>query len=671
MSESIWKREIHLGLPRRNKDRGAGYLDPASLTERPTGAPSFWKKEIRFRKPKDERLAEKAAKSAEKQRRTEEKAAAPAARNQSMQPAVAAFAADVPEDLSPQDELAAKYAPAHEPRPEPGFAPPPRPEPAFAPPPPPEPAPSVPEWAPPTAPMYSTPPPEGDSPAVPPASAEAGHGSFDLPESTPGHAVESDSEPAALLSVPAAPVRSAPEWSPPSTPAYSEPAPEEELPVVTPPAAAAEAAYTPPAIEWSPPSTPAYSEPAPEEELPVVPPAAAAAAAAVIQPPTQPAAAEPPHPPVAPAQKSAPKAKRAKGRHRAKKIVGLKVGASQLTAARVSNNGSIELLQVARQPLEPGIVVAGELRDPDALATALKQFFRKHKLPKSGIRLGISNNRIGVRVFEISGVDDTEQLRNAVRFRAQDALPISVDEAVMDFHVVGETVDEEGAPAKRVVLVVAHRDLVERYAAAFRKAGLKLMGVDLEAFALLRSLAADMDPDAQEGERSGLVVVSIGSERSTFAVSDGRVCEFTRVLDWGGASLDTAIVGALEVTPGEAQTVKLGLSLADASLVPETLTPEQADAARDAIRRGLEVFARDLVSSLRFYQSQPDSLAIRELVLSGGTAELPGLAEELERLLDVRVRVGDPLCRVRVGRQVKERHGLGSLAAAIGLGIEE
>ena len=633
MSESIWKREIHLGLPRRNKDRGAGYLDPASLTERPTGAPSFWKKDIRFRKPKDERLAEKAAKSAEKQRRTEEKAAAPAARNQSMQPAVAAFAADVPEDLSPQDELAAKYAPAHEPRPEPGFAPPPRPEPAFAPPPPPEPAPSVPEWAPPTAPMYSTPPPEADPPAVPPAGAEAGHGSFDPPESTPRRAAESDSEPAALPSVPAEPVRSVP--------------------------------------EWSPPSTPAYSEPAPEEELPVVPPAAAAGAAAVVQPPSQPAAAEPPHPPVAPAQKSAPKAKRAKGRHRAKKIVGLKVGASQLTAARVSNNGSIELLQVARQPLEPGIVVAGELRDPDALAAALKQFFRKHKLPKSGIRLGVSNNRIGVRVFEISGVDDIEQLRNAVRFRAQDALPISVDEAVMDFHVVGETVDEEGAPAKRVVLVVAHRDLVERYAAAFRKAGLKLMGVDLEAFALLRSLAADMDPDAQEGERSGLVVVSIGSERSTFAVSDGRVCEFTRVLDWGGASLDTAIVGALEVTPGEAQTVKLGLSLADASLVPETLTPEQADAARDAIRRGLEVFARDLVSSLRFYQSQPDSLAIRELVLSGGTAELPGLAEELERLLDVRVRVGDPLCRVRVGRQVKERSGLGSLAAAIGLGIEE
>ena len=105
--------------------------------------------------------------------------------------------------------------------------------------------------------------------------------------------------------------------------------------------------------------------------------------------------------------------------------------------------------------------------------------------------------------------------------------------------------------------------------------------------------------------------------------------------------------------------------------MPADLTPEQADLARDAIRRGLEAFARDLVSSLRFYQSQPDSLAIRELVLSGGTAELQGFAEELSRLLDVRVRVGDPLARVKVGRRIKQREQLGSLAAAIGLGIED
>ena len=73
----------------------------------------------------------------------------------------------------------------------------------------------------------------------------------------------------------------------------------------------------------------------------------------------------------------------------------------------MSNNGAAELLQVAREPLSPGIVVGGELRDPEALAIALKDFFTKHKLPKKGVRLGLANNRIGVRTFEVSGVSRT------------------------------------------------------------------------------------------------------------------------------------------------------------------------------------------------------------------------------------------------------------------------
>src|SRR5438309_1359728 len=99
-----------------------------------------------------------------------------------------------------------------------------------------------------------------------------------------------------------------------------------------------------------------------------------------------------------------------------KRLVGLKIGASQLAAAKVVNNGHAQVEQVAREELEAGIVVAGELREPEALATALRTFFKKHKLPKRGVRLGIANNRIGVRIFDITGIDDPKQLGNAIRF---------------------------------------------------------------------------------------------------------------------------------------------------------------------------------------------------------------------------------------------------------------
>jgi type IV pilus assembly protein PilM len=361
---------------------------------------------------------------------------------------------------------------------------------------------------------------------------------------------------------------------------------------------------------------------------------------------------------------------RAGSRHkRVKRVVGLKIGGSQIAAARVVNNGSPELVQIAREPLEQSLVVAGELREPEPLAEALKAFFRKHKLPRQGVRLGIANNRIGVRIFEIAGIKDPRQLENAVRFRAQEVLPIPIDEAVLDYQILDERVDEEGNPVMRIMLVVAYRKLIDRYVSACRKAGLKLVGIDLEAFALLRALA-EPRTDEEGAATAAVVVVSIGHDRTTFAVSDGRVCEFTRVLDWGGSSLDVAIARELSVAPSEAEPVKRKLSLA-VDDAPDGMSPEEAQRARDAIRRQLQNFARELVSSLQFYQNQTGSLGIGEIVVTGGTAQLGGLAEELQRLIGVRVTLGDPLARVKVGRKVDEAENLDSLTIAIGLGIED
>ena len=366
---------------------------------------------------------------------------------------------------------------------------------------------------------------------------------------------------------------------------------------------------------------------------------------------------------------AAAKAKPVKGggATRNKRLVGLKLGGSQLAAARVSNGGTRELVQVARTDLKPGIIVGGELRDPDSLAEVLKEFFKQHKLPRQGVRLGIANNRIGVRIFDISGIADARQLENAIRFRAQEALPIPIEEAVLDFHVLDERTDDEGVVTRRILLVVAYRDLVDRYVLACKKAGIKLAGIDLEAFALLRALG---EPPEDGPADAALVVVSIGHDRSTFAVSDGRVCGFTRVLDWGGATLNVALARALDIAPSEAEPYKRVLSLSHED-TPEGMTDEQAMQARDALRKSLQAFARELVSSLQFYQNQPDSLGIGEIVITGGTAHLHGLAEELQKLIGVRVRVGDPLTRVKLGKRVGDAEQLGSLAIAIGLGIED
>ncbi len=354
-------------------------------------------------------------------------------------------------------------------------------------------------------------------------------------------------------------------------------------------------------------------------------------------------------------------------RSKKKKVVGLKIGGSQIAAATIVNNGKRELMQIAREPLERGVVVAGELRDPDTLSRSLDDFFRRHKLPRRGVRLGIASNRIGVRTFELAGIHDPKQLTNAIRFRAQETLPIPLEESVLDYHVLDERVDPEAGPTRQILLVVAYRELVDRYVLACQNAGIQLAGVDLEAFALLRALGK-----ARSDERSSaVVVVSIGHDRTTFAVSDGQVCQFTRVLEWGGFQLDVALGRALDVSPSQAEPIKCALSLKPGAEAPEGLSPEAAIIARQTVYTEVEAFARELVSSLQFYQAQPGSLGLGEIILTGGTALLGGLTAELQRLTGVPVRLGDPLEDVTVDSRLTEVGRLASLSGAVGLAIED
>ncbi len=366
-----------------------------------------------------------------------------------------------------------------------------------------------------------------------------------------------------------------------------------------------------------------------------------------------------------------PRAKKARGKT---ELVGLKVGASQIAAARVVNNGGTpRLVQLARTPLEPGVVVNGEVRNVNGLATALDTFFTEHKLPRKGVRLGIGTNRVGVRVVDVDGITDPKQLGNAVMFRANETLAIPMDQAVMDYHVVGEKQAEDGSTTSRVLLAAAYRDPIDQFVTACHVAHVDLVGIDVEAFALLRAVAPSATPLAEGATPAAIVAVNIGHDRSILAISDGVLCDFTRVLDWGGARIDTALSRDLGLTSEEAAELKLSLTLDDED--GDDDVPPAADSrlepARQTVKKELATLSRELVASLQFYQSQPESLPIAEILVTGGTTRLPGFAEELERLVRARVRAADPVGSVSPERPaLTEREDLSSLTVAIGLGVE-
>lgn len=351
-------------------------------------------------------------------------------------------------------------------------------------------------------------------------------------------------------------------------------------------------------------------------------------------------------------------------------VVGLKIGATGIAAVHVRNNGSKEVVRIAHAPLSHGVVDGGEVREPEALGKALAELFTANDLPRKNVRLGLSNSRIGVRVIEVEGIEEGPQLENAIGFRAHEMLSVPLDEAVIDHHVLSVEPGEDGSVSRRILLVVAYRDSIDRYLEATDAAGLELVGIDLEAFALLRAISEPVDPDSEEA-RGATIAVTIGHERTTLAISDGRVCEFARVLEWGGGDLANALARALKLAPSEGESLKQGLSLQSGAEGVETLAGARAAEALDAVRYELQSLVRELLSSLRFYQSQPGSLPIGEIVLAGGCSNIPGFASELEQELGIGVRVADPFVRVQFAEGVERPERPAALAVAVGLGIED
>jgi type IV pilus assembly protein PilM len=235
--------------------------------------------------------------------------------------------------------------------------------------------------------------------------------------------------------------------------------------------------------------------------------------------------------------------------------VGLDIDGRYLAAAQVES-GRVVLGASAELPAN--LVVDGEVVNRDGLAEALKAFVNKAGLPKS-VRLGVSNQQIVVRVVELPRIEDEKQRDAAVRFQAAEAIAMPLDEAVLDHQVAGYSEAPDGTPRMQVVIVAARRSMVEALLEAAKDAGLKPEGIDLDAFALVRTLAAANGDQAEDTAR---VYCHLGGV-TNLAIAVGSACYFTRPLStvWdeedAGARLADEIRLSIDyyMTQGQAKPV--------------------------------------------------------------------------------------------------------------------
>ena len=321
----------------------------------------------------------------------------------------------------------------------------------------------------------------------------------------------------------------------------------------------------------------------------------------------------------------------------------------------------------------PGVVGGGEVRDPAGLATALNEFFATNDLPRRGVRLGLANTRIGVRVIEIAGVADLPQLENAIGFRAHEILSVPLDEAVLDYHVLGP---RPARTARRPTASCSSSPTATRSTATSprpTRPSIEVAGIDLDAFALLRALAPHPRQPRTTPGPAAVAAVAIDHDLTTLAISDGVTCQFTRVLEWGTANVDLALCRALKVTGGAGRRAPRAASRSSHGRARTGAGRGMAPQPADVVRRELQTLVRELVSSIRFYGSQDGRRpGPRPRRLRARSSTCPGFAAPARRRSR---RARDRRRSVRPGRarprgRAARRPRPASLVA-VGLGIED
>ena len=138
-----------------------------------------------------------------------------------------------------------------------------------------------------------------------------------------------------------------------------------------------------------------------------------------------------------------------------KNLVGVVIEPGYVAAVQGSP-GRVAVERAAYAPLSSGVVRDGEVVDVETLAAALHELFEENKLSKR-VRLGVANQRIVMRTIDLPPLTDAKEIASAVRFQAQEHIPMPLDQAVVEHQVLGP-VDTADGPRTRVVLVAARRD---------------------------------------------------------------------------------------------------------------------------------------------------------------------------------------------------------------------
>lgn len=312
-----------------------------------------------------------------------------------------------------------------------------------------------------------------------------------------------------------------------------------------------------------------------------------------------------------------------------KKLLVLDLGMQSLRLAEftTTTTGALKLLRAARREflLDPAL----DPSRPDQTQLAIQEILKEWKLKKSDVVLVLPAHTVFSRVVALDipgGV--AGPIDAVVRFEAQQNIPFPLEEVVWDYVVKGET----PSGAVNIVFVAVKSDILESFCHAVTVCGLNIISISVAPIALYDALRHAYPVDAE----STTLLIDIGSRTSNLVIA-APDSFFSRSIPSGGLAVTTAISKDIHSSLEEAELLKVnrGSVALGAGFEPPT-DPIEANLSRIA-RQSLLKTQADISRSLSYYRTNMGGAAPDRILLTGGMASMPYLAEFLSEKLQKEV----------------------------------
>lgn len=343
-----------------------------------------------------------------------------------------------------------------------------------------------------------------------------------------------------------------------------------------------------------------------------------------------------------------------------KNFLGIDIGTSVIRVVELSrwgnrikleNYGEIESKSLYEMPFRTFEKTALLLSDQD-ISRAVRGILRKAKIKTKKAIFAIPDFSTFYTTFEMPQMTD-EELAQAVKFEARQYIPLPLSEVVLDWSVVNRK-DLKKAKRKgnfKVLLVAVPNEVIRQYQEIAKYSNLKLLAVEAEAFGLVRALVKE--------DKRIIALVDIGAQSTTASIIDDGVLKLSHSFDMSGNNLTHVLTGALSIDYKEAEELKSKYGI----------NPSKEN-IRDVIIPLIDLILSEIKKiSQSFYRSE--GKAVQKVILSGGTAFLPGLKEYFSQQLKRDVDIADPFKEIfypPILENILKEKG-SSYAVAIGMAL--